>query len=147
MDEAQRGREKGFEPDGAFRRFGDGLLGNLLGDSSAAIKRGQGLVTGVAQGTKEELVRMISAEVRAQLGDAVGLDVETDGRIVLAELDGQRQADIAEADQADADVAEVHRCLSWEMGKGAENPDAGRGCGGAAGLYVQAGAPAPPTPP
>lgn len=59
----------------AFRRFGDSLLGNLLGDSSAAIKRGQGLVTGVAQGTKEELVRVISAEVRGFLDkmDAVDL--------------------------------------------------------------------------
>lgn len=70
-DEAKEGEERAK----AFRRFGDNLLTNLIGDSSAAFRRGQGLVTGVAQGTKEELVRMISAEVRGFLDkmDAVEL--------------------------------------------------------------------------
>ena len=47
----------------------------MFGDSSAAFKRGQGLVTGVAQGTKEELMRIFSHEVRGFLDkmDAVDL--------------------------------------------------------------------------
>jgi hypothetical protein len=78
------------EPEGderarTFRRFSDNLLTNLIGDSSAAIKRGQGLVTGVAQGTKEELVRMISAEVRGFLDkmDAVELIQEIVSGLVI----------------------------------------------------------------
>ena len=58
----------------AFRRISEGLIASLLGDSGP-IRRGQGLVTGVAQGTKDELTRMISAEVRNFLDkiDAVDL--------------------------------------------------------------------------
>ena len=37
-----------------------------------------------------------------ELGDAAGLDVEAHGVEVLAELDRQRQADIAQTDHADA---------------------------------------------
>lgn len=66
-EEAKDKEPEGDERSRAFRRFGDNLLTNLIGDSSAAIRRGQGLVTGVAQDTKEELVRMISAEVRGFL--------------------------------------------------------------------------------
>lgn len=68
-----------------FRRFGDSLLSNLIGDSSAAIRRGQGLVTGVAQDTKEELVRMISAEVRGFLDkmDAADLVQEIVSGLVI----------------------------------------------------------------
>ena len=42
-----------------------------------------------------------------QLGDAGGLDVEADGAELLAELHGQRQADIAEPDDADLASAEI----------------------------------------
>ncbi len=68
-DSAERDRERGR------RRLGDSLIGSLFGDSTAAFKRGQGLVTGVAQGTKEELVRIFSQEVRGFLDkmDAVDL--------------------------------------------------------------------------
>jgi hypothetical protein len=67
------------------RRLGDSLFSTLLGDSSAAFKRGQGLVTGVAQGTKEELVRMISAEVRGFLDkmDAADLVQEIVSGLVI----------------------------------------------------------------
>ena len=37
----------------------------------------------------------------------VRLDVEADGLEALAELHGQRQADVAEADDADLEVAQV----------------------------------------
>jgi hypothetical protein len=57
-DEQREEREPG-ERDRGFRRLGDSLIGSLFGDSTAAFKRGQGLVTGVAQGTKEELVRLL----------------------------------------------------------------------------------------
>lgn len=74
-EDSREAKEEGDERARAFRRFGDNLLTNLIGDSSAALRRGQGLVTGVAQGTKEEVVRMISAEVRGFLDkiDAVEL--------------------------------------------------------------------------
>jgi hypothetical protein len=76
------GEERGGR---SFRRLGDSLLTNLLGDSSAALRRGQGLVSGVAQGTKEELVRMISAEVRSFLDkmDAADLVQEIVSGLVI----------------------------------------------------------------
>ncbi len=43
----------------------------------------------------------------AKLLDALRLDVETDGLETLAELHGERQADIAEADDANLEVAQV----------------------------------------
>jgi hypothetical protein len=71
--------------DRSFRRLGDSLISSIWGDSSAAFKRGQGLVTGVAQGTKEELVRMISAEVRGFLDkmDAADLVQEIVSGLVI----------------------------------------------------------------
>jgi hypothetical protein len=51
-------REKG----GRFHRLGEQLTGLL--DPEAAFRRGSGLVTGVTQATKEELVRIISAEMK-----------------------------------------------------------------------------------
>ncbi|PRQ09455.1 hypothetical protein [Enhygromyxa salina] len=73
------------ERDRSFRRLGDSLISSIWGDSSAAIKRGQGLVTGVAQGTKEELVRMISQEVRGFLDkmDAADLVQEIVSGLVI----------------------------------------------------------------
>lgn len=73
------------ERDRSFRRLGDSLISSIWGDSSAAFKRGQGLVTGVAQGTKEELVRMISAEVRGFLDkmDAADLVQEIVSGLVI----------------------------------------------------------------
>lgn len=73
------------ERDRSFRRLGDSLISSIWGDSSAAFKRGQGLVTGVAQDTKEELVRMISAEVRGFLDkmDAADLVQEIVSGLVI----------------------------------------------------------------
>jgi hypothetical protein len=73
------------ERERSFRRLGDSLISTIWGDSSAAFKRGQGLVTGVAQGTKEELVRMISAEVRGFLDkmDAADLVQEIVSGLVI----------------------------------------------------------------
>lgn len=73
-DESREERDAG-DRDRRYRRLGDSLIGSLFGDSTAAFKRGQGLVTGVAQGTKEELVRIFSHEVRGFLDkmDAVDL--------------------------------------------------------------------------
>jgi hypothetical protein len=61
------------------------LISSIWGDSSAAFKRGQGLVTGVAQGTKEELVRIFSAEVRGFLDkmDAADLIQEIVSGLVI----------------------------------------------------------------
>jgi len=51
-------RERGSR----FQRLGEQLTGLL--DPEAAFRRGSGLITGVTQTTKEELVRIISAEVK-----------------------------------------------------------------------------------
>lgn len=73
------------ERDRSFRRLGDQLFSNLIGESGAAFKRGQGLVTGVAQGTKEELVRIFSQEVRGFLDkmDAADLVQEIVSGLVI----------------------------------------------------------------
>jgi hypothetical protein len=51
-------RERGSR----FARLGEQITGLL--DPEAAFRRGSGLVTGVTQATKEELVRIISAETK-----------------------------------------------------------------------------------
>ncbi len=86
--DSTEGREEGEnreERERSFRRLGDSLISSIWGDSSAAFKRGQGLVTGVAQGTKEELVRLISAEVRGFLDkmDAADLIQEIVSGLVI----------------------------------------------------------------
>ncbi len=45
-----------------FKRFGDQLSGLL--DPESAIRRGQGLVSGVTSTTKNEITRIVGAEVR-----------------------------------------------------------------------------------
>jgi hypothetical protein len=90
---ASEGRERDREREGgerddrdrSFRRLGDSLISSIWGDSSAAFKRGQGLVTGVAQGTKEELVRIFGAEVRGFLDkmDAADLVQEIVSGLVI----------------------------------------------------------------
>ncbi|MEM9460644.1 MAG: hypothetical protein AAGF11_41125 [Myxococcota bacterium] len=45
-----------------FQRLGEQLTGLL--DPEAAFRRGSGLVTGVTQATKDELIRIVSHEVR-----------------------------------------------------------------------------------
>lgn len=84
-DEREREREHEREHDRSFRKLGDSLISSIWGDSSAAFKRGQGLVTGMAQGTKEELVRMISHEVRGFLDkmDAADLMQEIVSGLVI----------------------------------------------------------------
>ena len=80
-DERERERER----ERSFRKLGDSLISSIWGDSSAAIKRGQGLVTGVAQGTKEELARLIAHEVRGFLDkmDAADLVQEIVSGLVI----------------------------------------------------------------
>ena len=45
-----------------FKRFGDQLSGLL--DPESALRRGQGLVSGVTSTTKNEITRIVGAEVR-----------------------------------------------------------------------------------
>src|SRR5690606_16329442 len=56
------------------RKLAEGLLSGLL-EGGAAFRRGQDRVSGVAQGTKDELLRLVGAEVRNFLDrmDAVDL--------------------------------------------------------------------------
>lgn len=84
-DKAEERDEHEPDRDRSFRKLGDSLISSIWGDSSAAFKRGQGLVTGVAQGTKEELVRMISHEVRGFLDkmDAADLMQEIVSGLVI----------------------------------------------------------------
>jgi hypothetical protein len=69
----------------SFRgRLGDGLFNSLL-DSGSAIKRGQDIVTGLAGGTKEEIVRIVGSEVRGFLDkmDIVDLAQEVVSGLVI----------------------------------------------------------------
>jgi len=61
QDDPEQDQEEGKEPN-RFQRFGEQLTGFL--DPEAAFRRGSGLVTGVTQATKEEFVRIVSAEMR-----------------------------------------------------------------------------------
>ena len=54
--------EEDREDRNRFRRFGDQLSGLL--DPEAALRRGHGLVTGVTATTKNEITRIVGAEVR-----------------------------------------------------------------------------------
>lgn len=60
-DDPPRDDRLGFST-GFRRKLGEGLAGLL--DPEGALGKGKELVTGVTQATKNELVRMISAEVR-----------------------------------------------------------------------------------
>ena len=65
-DEESDPRDDGARGDrNRFQRLGEQLSGLL--DPEAAIRRGAGLVTGVSQATKEELMRIVGAEVRGFL--------------------------------------------------------------------------------
>lgn len=85
--EERRRREEREDREGdrSFRRLGDQLLSNLIGEPTAAFKRGQDLFTEVAQGTKEELVRIFSQEVRGFLDkmDAADLVQEIVSGLVI----------------------------------------------------------------
>ncbi len=48
----------------------------------------------------------------AQFCDAARLDIEPDGREMLAEFHGERQADVAEADDAEAAVVQIEHAVS-----------------------------------
>ena len=48
------------------RKIGEGILSGIL-EGGAAIRRGQDKVSGVAQGTKEEILRIVGSEVRGFL--------------------------------------------------------------------------------
>jgi len=61
-DDDEPGEEGHREKGSRFQRLGEQLTGLL--DPEAAFRRGSGLVAGVTQATKEELVRVISAEVK-----------------------------------------------------------------------------------
>ena len=54
--------EEDREDRNRFKRFGDQLSGFL--DPEAALRRGQGLVSGVTSTTKNEITRIVGAEVR-----------------------------------------------------------------------------------
>lgn len=83
--ETEEERHRREERERTFRRLGDSLISSIWGDASAGIKRGQGVVAGVAQDTKEELVRMISQEVRGFLDkmDAADLVQEIVSGLVI----------------------------------------------------------------
>lgn len=61
-DDDAQGDDEPRERGSRFQRLGEQLTGLL--DPEAAFRRGSGLITGVTQTTKDELVRIISAEVK-----------------------------------------------------------------------------------
>jgi len=84
------------------RRLSEQLTGLL--DPESAIRRGHGLVTGVTQATKEEVMRIVSSEVRSFLDkmDAVdllqqviaGLVVDVDMQIRFSRKAGKLQPEV-----------------------------------------------------
>ena len=89
------------------------------------------------------VVSSVESLPRSSVGDAILLDVEADGRIVLAELDGERQPDVAEPDDADPSVLDrAQRRLS---GYPAENSTC-RGAAGAESHITTGKAPRPRRP-
>lgn len=61
-DQPNRDDRLGFSTSSFRRKLGEGLAGLL--DPDGALGRGKDIVTGVTSATKNEVVRMISAEVR-----------------------------------------------------------------------------------
>ena len=67
-DHDERGRA------GIGRKIGEGILSGLL-EGGAAIRRGQDKVSGVAAGTKEEVLRIVGSEVRGFLDKIDVVDI------------------------------------------------------------------------
>jgi hypothetical protein len=65
------------EDDEERRGFRRGLFSSIL-EGGAAIRRGQGVVSDIAVGTKEEVVRLIGAEVRGFLDKMDVVDLMQD---------------------------------------------------------------------
>lgn len=118
-------REKGSR----FQRLGEQLTGLL--DPEAAFRRGSGIVAGVTQATKEEVVRVISAEVKNFLDkmDAAdllqqviaGLVIDVNMQVRFSrEGDGPAQPEITRQE------AKIRRQPSEERGSRSE-PAAGEG--------------------
>lgn len=111
--ERDRERDKnGAGPEDEARRTRFGRLGEQISgllDPESALRRGQDLVTGVTQATKEELMRIVSAEVRSFLDkiDAVdmlqqvvaGLVVDVNMQVRFSRAaDGMAQARVTKQD-------------------------------------------------
>ncbi len=60
---------------------------------------------------RDLFIRALQRRVGAvlELGDASGVDVEPDRRVPAAQLDGERQPDVAQTDDADFEVVDLHR--------------------------------------
>lgn len=72
-DDDERAKERPEQQRKRFQRLGEQLTGLL--DPESAFRRGQGIVTGVTQATKEELMRIVSSEVRSFLDKVDAVDL------------------------------------------------------------------------
>ncbi len=110
-----------------FARFGEQLTGLL--DPESAFRRGQGLVTGVTNATKEELMRIVGSEVRnfldkmdiadlaQQIVEGLQVDVnmtvkfsrdaagKTQPKVTKSDASVRAGSDDAEDEPADADAS------------------------------------------
>lgn len=107
---ADDGFEDEDEPRGdrnRFARLGEQLTGLL--DPESAFRKGQGLVTGVTNATKEELMRIVGSEVRnfldkmdiADLAQQIvaGLQVDVNMTVKFSrDADGKAQPTITKSD-------------------------------------------------
>ncbi|MCH9685502.1 MAG: hypothetical protein K0V04_28980 [Deltaproteobacteria bacterium] len=108
-----------------FSRLGEQLTGLL--DPESAFRRGQGLVTGVTQATKEEFIRIVSAEMRNFLDkmDAAdllqeviaGLTIDVNMQVKFSkDGDGRAQPEITRQD------AKIRRNKDDKNDKGDQEP-------------------------
>lgn len=128
-DDDEPGEEGHREKGSRFQRLGEQLTGLL--DPEAAFRRGSGLVAGVTQATKEELVRVISAEVKNFLDkmDAAdllqqviaGLVIDVNMQVRFSrEGDGPAQPEITRQD------AKIRRQSSEDRGNRGDSAADGR---------------------
>ena len=119
-------REKGSR----FGRLSEQLTGLL--DPEAAFRRGSGLVTGITQTTKEELVRIISAEVKNFLDkmDAADLLQQVIAGLVIdvnMQVRFSRQGDGPAQPEITRQEAKIRLQNDEKPGKGDKGDHEGRG--------------------
>jgi len=100
-----------------FSRLGEQLTGLL--DPESAFRRGQGIVTGVSKATKDELMRIVGAEVRSFLDK---MDIADLAQQIIAglEVDVRMQVKFSRSEEgrASAEIKRGETVVRHGKGKG-----------------------------